>query len=176
MKYEGYRRIFLGTLLVLVNIQIGSVVIFPDIVGYIVIAVGIGMLLQEHNHKALRGARHLSWAIVIVEGVTWLLFRGDVRLVGGSEGIMIVLGSRSLAMRYLIIEAEKVSMELEVEQKVWQKKQNIYLVLHTLSLIGLSFRMNASAISAVLIVVAISYEIYWLSMLAHLKQKVKRAP
>lgn len=89
---------------------------------------------------------------------------------------MIVLGSMSLAMRYLIIEAEKVSMELEVEQKVWQKKQNIYLVLHTLSLIGLSFRMNASAISAVLIVVAISYEIYWLSMLAQLKQKVKRAP
>ena len=98
MKYEGYRRIFLGTLLVLVNIQIGSVVIFPDIVGYIVIAVGIGMLLQEHNHKALRGARHLSWAIVIVEGVTWLLFRGDLRLVGWSEGIMIVLGSMSLAM------------------------------------------------------------------------------
>ncbi|MBU3811908.1 MAG: hypothetical protein H9893_09695 [Candidatus Niameybacter stercoravium] len=170
MKYEGYRRIFLGTLLVLVNIKMGSLVIFPDIVGYIVIAVGIGMLLQEHHHKALRVARCLSWAIVIVEGVTWLLFRGDLRLVGWSEGIM------KLVMRYLIIEAEKVSMELKAEKKVWKKKQNIYLLLHTLSLIGLSFRMNAVAISAVFIVVAISYEIYWLNILAQLKQKFKRVP
>ena len=174
MNDSAYRIILLGTLLVIFNIQVGPIVIFPDVIGFLVMTKGISMLLKVHNHEALRKARQLSWCMILIDIISYFIGGQDVKAIIGSQGLGIILGCMHLAMRYFILEAEKASIEVEGEQKSLGKKQMIYLMLHTLSLIGLSFRWNMPSISVMVIILVVSYEIYWLCIIVGLEQQVRK--
>jgi hypothetical protein len=49
MYYSGYNKIFWGLLFIFININVGPIDIFPNIIGYIMVYIGLGELSSQHQ-------------------------------------------------------------------------------------------------------------------------------
>lgn len=171
MKYKGYHLIFWGTLLVIFNINLGALVIFPDIVGYIVIAIGVAYVLEGNTSQIARVTKFISWAIVVGEGINWLLVPSIHYLNSYFQVGSLILGMMGLVMRYGLLEVEKENDEDEIEKALWLKHQRIYLIIHAIALVGTSFIINFPYLGGIIILLSFLKEIYWLYLIYQLKRK-----
>lgn len=162
MKYKGYHLIFWGTLLVIFNINLGALVIFPDIVGYIVVAIGVAYVLGGNANQIARVTKFMSWAIVVGEGINWLLVPSIHHLNSYFQVGSLILGMMGLVMRYGLLEAEKENDEGQLR---------IYLIIHTITLVGTSFIINFPFLLGLIVLLSFLKEIYWLYLIYQLKKK-----
>lgn len=61
---EGLNKFYWGFLFIMVDFRIGGIDILPDIAGFILFAIGFGLLLSESNHFAQ--ARNLNYAMIFL--------------------------------------------------------------------------------------------------------------
>lgn len=68
--YGRFGQIFWGLLLVMLDVKINNIDLLPNFIGYWLIAVGVGGLIESSDR--FRPARWLSWALVPLSFLTWL--------------------------------------------------------------------------------------------------------
>lgn len=75
-----FNRIFWGMILIFLNVNIGSVDILPDIVGYIIIVMALSNLYETKNEEAFKKGQLYGWLMVL-----FAAFDMVVKLVGFNE-------------------------------------------------------------------------------------------
>ncbi|PKM68641.1 MAG: hypothetical protein CVU95_03300 [Firmicutes bacterium HGW-Firmicutes-2] len=144
---NGYKYIFGGFLLVLIDINIGRFDLLPDVLGYYFVFVGLGYLYAKTDFGVFRIARFLSVSMIcvsILDVVTGMLgwiqigdfFNYAVMIVGWlSELLLVVYIYQGMTVHMTMLEEATLSHQFGSELKR-------YAVIQGLSLLVMSFSLN----------------------------------
>ncbi|NDL67536.1 hypothetical protein [Anaerotalea alkaliphila] len=144
---NSYKHLFSGFLLVMLDINIGSFDILPDVVGYLLVWSGLGELRSNTKIPSFRVARGLS--IVLAIGAAFEIVKGTFGLVhlsafisyavtifGGLSGLLLVVCIyHGMTTHMMILEEISLSNRFGNENKR-------FAVIQGLSLIAMSFSLN----------------------------------
>ncbi|PKM49151.1 MAG: hypothetical protein CVV02_17390 [Firmicutes bacterium HGW-Firmicutes-7] len=144
---NSYKHLFSGFLLVMLDINIGSFDILPDVIGYILVFLGLGELHSNTGIESFRVARILS--IVSAIGAVFEIFTGTFGLIhmsafisytvtvfgGLSELLLVVCIYHGMTTHMTMLEEISLSNQFGNENKR-------YAVIQGLSLIVMSFSLN----------------------------------
>ncbi len=144
---KSYKYLLSGFLLVMLDINIGSFDILPDVLGYILVFSGLGELHSCTGIESFRVARLLS--IVSVIGAVFEIFTGTFGLIhmsafirytvtvfgGLSELLLVVCIYHGMTAHMTMLEEISLSNQFGIENKR-------YAVIQGLSLIAMSFSLN----------------------------------
>lgn len=92
MNHRGFRFLFWGFIFVLVDVRIQGFDVLPDIVGYILFAIGLGLL--ETENRAFAVAKVLSYPLILLSVFSIVQFQ--VPMNGGFHVNTMGFGSLSL--------------------------------------------------------------------------------
>ncbi|MDF1618038.1 hypothetical protein [Petrocella sp. FN5] len=146
---KGYKYIFGGFLLVLIDINIGRFDLLPDVLGYYLVFLGLGYLYAKTDFWFFRFARFLSVSMIcvsILDVVTGMLgwiqmgtfFNYAVIIVGWlSELLLVVYIYQGMTVHMTMLKETTLSHQFGSELKR-------YAVIQGLCLLVMSFSLNMS--------------------------------
>ncbi|VDN47087.1 conserved membrane protein of unknown function [Petrocella atlantisensis] len=144
---NGYKYIFSGFLLVLIDINIGRFDLLPDVLGYYLVFVGLGYLYAKIELRVFRIARFLSVSMIcvsildVVTGMLGWIQMGDffnyaVMIFGWlSELLLVVYIYQGMMAHMTMLEETTLSHQFGSELKR-------YAVIQGLCLLVMSFSLN----------------------------------
>lgn len=104
---RGYRTIFWGIFFASFHINLGMIPILPQFVGWIIVAVGVGRIQQEHPSAIFHKAGIFSQIVVVLA-----LFSGVFSIYLANASVVsilttispIIFGVAELLMEYAVLE------------------------------------------------------------------------
>ena len=144
---NGYKYIFGGFLLVLIDINIGRFDLLPDVIGYYLVFLGLGNLYAKTELRVFRIARFLSVSMIcvsildVVTGMLGWIQMGDffnyaVMIFGWlSELLLVVYIYQGMTAHMTMLEETILSHHFGSELKR-------YAVIQGLCLLVMSFSLN----------------------------------
>lgn len=179
---KGYKTIHWGILLLAFNFYLGSINIFPDILGFILISKGLSEVICESYEGYFHKAKRISNIMIGISLIEYILSMNmDGRTINfTTKGIILFTASNfigliTLAMVYYIlkgiyIEAESKGLQdyMGTINKSWNNK----LVISLVNLLLCAFVINESdfalGITTLVAIIGVIVEV-WVAMV------VKRA-
>lgn len=180
--FDGYNKIFWGSLIMTFHINIGVIKILPSFVGLILISNGVGILYREAQNPKFDEAK--KWVLValvlsIVSEILRFMYSGSE----GQGSLIFVIWT----LVYLIIELlfifkilEATIEELDVQgysdlAVEFVGKQKIYTIFYIISsifmIISMTYIINSLGVIAGLI--AFGLRIYIIVLINRLKKLYK---
>lgn len=144
---KAYKHLFAGFLLAMLDINLGSFDILPDVVGYLLVFSGLGALHAETEIESFGVARIFSGVMAIIAVLE--LFTGTFRVAQMSSYIayaVMVLGTLSQLLLVVWIY-QGMTMQMAVEDNIplsqrFADENKRYAAIQGLSLIVTAFSLN----------------------------------
>jgi hypothetical protein len=135
---SGYNKLFIGTIFVIININVGWVDILPDFIGYIIILYGLSILFKKTLIKDFEIAISIS-SILLIHSLVYKFY--TINTAGSI--FVIILVTKSLLKALLIYYNLTGSIKLLENcddiyflQRI-QEKRDLYF--YTLMIITISY-------------------------------------
>lgn len=172
---KGYRLLFIGLLLILIDLRINTFDLLPDFVGYIMIALGI----NELKTKGSSFSKATPFALILI----FLVFPSLV----GYEGIGLdtkslpllpylletVIGVFHLLMMYFIF-AGTWQLANEYKDDIWEKatkvRWNLYAIVHIIFLSLFAFQFTIPTLKPLIVISLIIVIIVEFVMIVFIKK------
>ncbi len=156
---QGYKKIFWGFLIAIFDINLGSVNILPDFIGYFILGSGVYILYEEFETKDFKIANSLANLLMCYSLFMAILSYGfSNNLIGAGldlhpikqiidKGLSILVSSIILIMAFNIISGT-INLYREREQLTeadnLEKTQRKYVVLNIIGLVLEAIALNIS--------------------------------
>ncbi len=144
---NGYHKLFSGFLMILIDINIGSFDIIPDIIGYLLVFYGLGMLNQETDIPSFRVARVFSFWMALLAG--YAIIMDTLGLIQSFAFqsylamILTTLGELLLVVyMYHGMETHMILQNDELLASRFGRESRLYAIIQGISLIAMSFSIN----------------------------------
>jgi hypothetical protein len=142
---KGYKNIFFGFILVMLDINIGGFDILPDFIGFLLVYNGLNGLYIKTSIKAFLIGKHLSSVSLIMEFFYILVFLDLIKFNNISvyiimnfmafiQLLLVLYIYQGMSGHMKVLEKEKLSHKFESENKKFAVIQGLVLLLMTLSL------------------------------------------
>ena len=142
---KGYKNIFSGFILVLLDINISTLDILPDFIGYILIINGLSNLYMKTNIKAFLTAKNISIVSLLMEffnvfvrlemiQVNYLMAYLMMNFMVFIQLMLVLYIYMGMASHMADLEKEKLTSKYESECKIFAVIQGLILLLTTFSL------------------------------------------
>lgn len=186
MMENGYKKIFLGFLITIFDINLGPINILPDFIGYYILGSGIYLIYEEFENTNFKTANTLAnflMAYSLIMGI--VKYAISTNLIGTDlyehpayKIIYLVLSvfisSVILIMAYKIISGTidlYFHRELNNEAFALIKKQRNYTILTIIGLLLISISLNISneyfiTVSAIYLIIV---NLYFASIIRDIK-------
>lgn len=142
---KGYKNIFSGFILVMLDIHILGLDILPDFIGYFLIISGVSDLYIKTNIKAFLIAKNFSIVSLFMEffnllvlfemiQINYIMVYLTMNLMSFIQLILVLYIYQGMAGHMAVLEKSKLTKKFEAENKKFAMIQGVVLLLTTLSL------------------------------------------
>ncbi|GKX30185.1 hypothetical protein SH1V18_26650 [Vallitalea longa] len=145
---KHYKQIVMGIIFIVININIQSFDIMPDIVGYFLITRSLMGLYKSTEIKEFNIGSKIADIIIITDIILFFLyFNQDIQEIEVSLPINIIDQMIFLVLVFYIYEATiKLAVNPEIKQRIENGRRfYLYTQLISIFLITYSINMNESA-------------------------------
>lgn len=154
---NGYNKIFWGFIFVTCHINLGSIQILPDFIGYLIIYAGMKSLAEEHKVKSLeQSTKYCSILAFMSFLILAITFAGSESIINNMFFNIIwmnVFGVVEIIMIYKLLEGTNEILKNN-ENSLYDdfiNKINIYVILAAIGMV--SNNINYVFMSNILIIV-----------------------
>jgi hypothetical protein len=91
---SGYNKLFVGTIFVIININVGWVDILPNFIGYIIILYGLSILFKNTLIKDFQKAINIS-SILLIDSLVYKFYQMNV---SGNNLLIIIVINKLLIL------------------------------------------------------------------------------
>lgn len=144
---DNYKMIFNGFLLVMIDINLGSFDLLPDVIGYLLVLSGLGVIYSKTQKGSFGIARYFAVWMVLSAGIDLVIvsfrlidigaFSSYVLMMfaGLGELILVVCIYQGMTAHMIMVDKTVLSLQLDNENKR-------YVWIQGLALITMSFSLN----------------------------------
>ncbi len=183
---QGFRKIFWGFLIALFNINIGTINILPDFLGYFIIGSGLMTIINGFENKSFRIA-HKTANLLFVYTLLLSIFTfiGSGEITGMSIlyqykiiidiGLSVLSSIFSLYMCFYILSGT-IDLYLNRERKdqadSLEKLQRSYtlLLLIGIVLVSISFNISSAVYVGIIAIYIILVQIYFATIISGIRK------
>lgn len=171
----GYKRIFWGFFFATFHLNIGPIQVFPDIIGWFIVAFGIAILNSNYECNEWEKALFFNKIIIVVLLIAHLLTWAGITALTIFPFSQILTGILILLISYYILEGARLyyeSRELEwlAGYCTLRQKAVILLAFEYLMLSCINSILNNKIIYYLVIIVYMLLIIWFMKMMSVLKR------
>lgn len=136
MNQDGFNKLYWGFLFIMIDFKLQGFDVLPDIVGYILFAIGFGILAANSEYFSKASSFNIPMIIISVLSIYEKPAQGGGIQIGSFGAIGVLIGIASLVLNLLVIynlfmgikdmanQREQGDLYVEAD-----KKWNQYLIL-----------------------------------------------
>lgn len=139
---NGYNKIFWGLIFITCHINLGSIQILPNFIGYIIIYAGIQSLFEEYKIKSLEQSAKcssiLSFMSFVILGMTFAGSESIINNVFFNLIWMNIFGIVEILMIYKLLDGTSEILKNKENnlQDSFSNKISIYVILSSIVIVG----------------------------------------
>ena len=179
--YDGYNKIFWGSMITSFNINLGPINILPNFLGFILIVSGLNMLYRESSFAGFNNISSMGMIVAV------LSFIGGAigYLTGGMHSyyfINIIWTIGFITIEFILFfKVLEVSIEYLKENNYHEIKERHILKLRNYTILtiinilalGISLIFNLETYMAIIVIPAFALKIYLISIIYDLRNIYK---